>query len=53
MEQRFPELAGERVGEAVPVVESGRVPPVPEVGERPARDLGLGEIDFLCPLSRS
>ena len=44
-EQRFPELAGERVGEAVAVVESGRVPPFPKVGKRPARDLGLSEID--------
>ena len=44
-EQRFPELAGERVREAVAVVESGRVAPFPKVGERPPRDLGLGEID--------
>ena len=44
-EQRFPELAGERVSEAVAVVESGRVSPLPKVGERPPRDLGLGEID--------
>ena len=44
-EQWFTAIAGERIGETVAVVESGWMPPFPEVGERPARDLGLNHID--------
>ena len=43
-EQRFAELAGKRVDEAVPIVESGRVAPLPKVGKGLTRDSGLSQI---------
>ena len=43
-QQRLAELPGERVGEAVAVVEPGGVS-LPEVYERPSRDPRLDQID--------
>ena len=44
-QQRLAELPGERVGEAVAVVEPGGVSSLPEVYARPSRDPRLDQID--------